>query len=263
MQLRLLPSTFGPNGQASPAQHLTTVVIDEKVAVDAGSLALSGAAYHAVRDIIITHPHLDHTATLPIFIDDLFGTLEQPVRVHTTEEIKATLEANIFNWMVYPRFSELRNQYGPVMEYVILQEGVTSRVGHLDVTFVPVNHSVMTYGLLIDDGACVVAFSSDTSATETIWAEANRQRRLDAVLIECSFPDEMAALAIGAGHLTPHTLAGEIAKLNAPDCAILALHIKPAYLEAVTAQLRALPLKGLHIMEAGRAYCFGEAKASA
>lgn len=256
MQIRLLPSTLGPDGRASAEQHLTTVLIDDVVAVDAGSLALSGAAYHAVRDIIITHPHLDHTATLPIFVDDLFSDLREPVRVHTTAEIAATLEANIFNWTVYPRFSGLCNEYGPVMQYVSLETGTTARIAHLTMTTVPVTHGIPTFGLIADDGERVAVFGSDSSATEKLWHVANRQRRVDAVILECSFPDEMAQMAHHAGHLTPQTLAGELRKLDATGYEIFVMHLKPAFREKVVAQLQALDIKALHIMEAGRAYHF-------
>jgi ribonuclease BN (tRNA processing enzyme) len=44
------------------------------VAVDAGSIAiaLTNDQRAKVKDIIITHPHMDHVASLPIFIDDLY-----------------------------------------------------------------------------------------------------------------------------------------------------------------------------------------------
>jgi cAMP phosphodiesterase len=256
VQLRLLPSTFDAQGSATAAQHLTSLVINERVALDAGSLALSGDAFHHLRDIIITHPHLDHIATLPIFIDDLFGTLTQPVRVHTSEEIRDTLERNIFNWMVYPRFSDLCNQHGPVMEYVVLRPGETADVGPLRVCPVPVKHSVPTFGLVIDDGERVAVFTSDTAATDELWRVANEQRRLDAVVLECSFPDALAHLAENSGHLTPSSLAGELAKLRHRDFAAFAMHLKPFHRNAIVRELEAQRLPRLTLMQPNRDYCF-------
>ncbi|HEY0097709.1 MAG TPA: hypothetical protein VGB76_02045, partial [Pyrinomonadaceae bacterium] len=120
MKIQLLPSTFGQDGHASQEQRLTCFLIDDRVAVDAGSIALglSDAQHETVRDVIVTHPHMDHMATLPIFIDDHFALLTEPVRVHATEEVITLLERDIFNWTVYPRFSQLKNEHGAVMEYV-------------------------------------------------------------------------------------------------------------------------------------------------
>ncbi|MBV9210006.1 MAG: MBL fold metallo-hydrolase, partial [Acidobacteria bacterium] len=114
MKIQLLPSTFDGAGRATPEQRLTCFLIDDRVTIDAGSLALAltDEQRESVRDIIVTHPHMDHIASLPIFIDDLFGTLREPIRVHATEEVIAALEQDIFNWTVYPRFSDLKNDYG-------------------------------------------------------------------------------------------------------------------------------------------------------
>ena len=94
MRVQLLPSTFDSQGHATLEQRLTCFLIDESVAVDAGSIALALTAEQreTVRDIIVTHPHMDHIASLPIFIDDLFETLESPVRVHATPEVIDLLE---------------------------------------------------------------------------------------------------------------------------------------------------------------------------
>ena len=114
MKIQLLPSTFDVRGRATPEQRLTCYLIDDRVTVDAGSIAiaLTDAQRDSVRDIIVTHPHIDHIASLPIFIDDLFGFLEEPIRVHATEEVIGMLERDIFNWTVYPRFSGLSNARG-------------------------------------------------------------------------------------------------------------------------------------------------------
>lgn len=256
MRIQLLPSTFDSNGHATPEQRLTCFLIDESVAVDAGSLALalSSEQRAKVRDIIITHPHMDHIASLPIFIDDLFPTLTSPVRVYATPEVVSSLERDIFNWNVYPRFSELKNDFGPVMEYVPIPVGQEFQVAHLTVTAATVNHIVPTVGLVISDGQTTVAFSSDTAETEEFWEIVNRAPRLQALLIEASFPDSMAQLAEISRHFTPASLKRELGKLSHNGLDILAVHIKPAYRETVIEELKALKIPGLGVMESGKIY---------
>src|ERR1044071_238591 len=144
MRLQLLPDTIDADGRASRRQHLMSIVIDDRVAIDAGSLALSCSDLQRrqIRDVILTHPHLDHVAGLPLFIDDLFATLTEPVRVHATDEVIEILERDIFNWSVYPRFSELMNKAGRVVEYREFKQGSRFSAAHLTVTSVPVNHKV-------------------------------------------------------------------------------------------------------------------------
>src|ERR1043165_2965509 len=75
MKLQLLPSTFEPDGSASSRQHLSCLVINDRIAVDAGSLAMAATDAHRqnLRDVVLTHAHLDHIAGLRLFVDDLFA----------------------------------------------------------------------------------------------------------------------------------------------------------------------------------------------
>jgi cAMP phosphodiesterase len=231
-------------------------LIDDSVAVDAGSIALALTAEQrqSVRDIIVTHPHMDHIASLPIFIDDLFETLESPVRVYATPEVIELLERDIFNWNVYPRFSELKNEFGPVMEYVPIPMGEAFQVAHVTVTAVAVNHIVPTVGLVVSDGKSTIAFSSDTSETDELWNVINRFPRIEALLIEASFPNSMASLAEVSRHYTPASLQRDLRKLNHNGLDILAVHIKPAYRQLVIDELKALNIPKLGVMESGRIY---------
>ena len=256
MKIQLLPSTFADDGSAKQEQRLTCYLIDDLVAIDAGSIALSVTDEQraVVRDIIVTHPHMDHIASLPIYIDDLFGFLKNPIRIHATQEVIELLERDVFNWTVYPRFSELRNEHGPVMEYVPFETGVEFRVAHLSVTAVNVNHIVPTVGMIVSDGQRTIAFSSDTAETEEFWELVNRTPRIDALLIEASFPNSMAQLADASRHFTPDSLKQELRKLDHNGIDILTVHLKPAYRERVVEELKALGIPELEVMEAGRVY---------
>jgi len=256
LKIQLLPSSFDETGRATPAQRLTCFLIDNQVTVDAGSigLALTDAQRRAVRDIIVTHPHMDHIASLPIFVDDLFGELTEPIRIHATEEVVHLLERDVFNDNVYPRFAELRNQHGPVMEYKPFKVGEEFSVGHLRATAVEVNHIVPTVGLVVSDGKSTVAFSSDTAATDHFWNLINETPKLNALFIEASFPNSMHELAKASKHLTPQTMADELGKLSHNGIDILVVHLKPAYRTTLVEEIKALGIKGLNVMEPGRLY---------
>lgn len=256
MRIQLLPSSFDGQGRATLEQRLTCFLIDDCVAIDAGSLAiaLSAEQRSKVRNIVITHPHMDHIASLPIFIDDLYPTLKEPMRIHATQEVIDLLERDVFNWNVYPRFSDLTNDYGPVMEYVPIPPNGEFAVAHLKVVAVPVNHIVPTVGLIVSDGQKSVAFSSDTAETDDFWRILNQTEHLDALLIEASFPNEMAKLAEVSRHFTPASLNNELKKLNHNSMDILAVHLKPTHREAIISQLQALNIPKLSAMEPGKTY---------
>jgi len=256
VRIQLLPSTFDAQGVATLEQRLTCFVIDDCVAVDAGSIAiaLNSEQRNTVRDIIVTHPHMDHVASLPIFIDDLYPSLQEPIRIYATAEVIELLERDVFNWNVYPRFSDLKNDYGPVMEYIPIPIGAPFQVAHLNVVAVPVNHIVPTVGLVVSDGQTSVAFSSDTAETDEFWKIVNEMKGLDALLIEASFPDRMAKLAHVSRHFTPASLGQELKKLTHNGMDIMAVHLKPSYREEIIEQLNALNIPKLGVMEPGRIY---------
>ena len=256
MQIQLLPSSFDAHGRVNPAQRLTCFIIDDRVAVDAGSIgiATTEAQRRTIRDVIVTHPHMDHIASLPIFVDELFGELEQPIRIHATQEVIDLLERDVFNDNVYPRFAKLSNDRGPVMQYVPFGLGKEFAIAHLRVTAVAVNHIVPTVGLLISDGKVTVAFSSDTAETDEFWKMINRAPRLEALFIEASFPNSMHKLAEVSKHLTPATLNKELNKMSHNGLDILAVHIKPAFRDTIARELAALGIDKLNVMETGRVY---------
>lgn len=256
MRIQLLPSSFDGEGHATSEQRLTCFLVDDCIAIDAGSIAiaLTSEQRQQVRNVIVTHPHMDHIASLPIFIDDLYPTLKAPIKIFATPEVIELLERDVFNWNVYPRFSELKNDYGPVMEYVPIPIAKEFEVGHLRVTAVPVNHIVPTVGLIVKDKQSTVAFSSDTAETEEFWKLVNSLPHVNALLIEASFPNSMSQLAEVSRHFTPASLQRELGKLDHNGLDIMTVHIKPAYRETVIAELQALKIPKLKVMEPGRTY---------
>lgn len=256
MKIQLLPSTFDEKGGASPLQHLSCFIIDDAVAIDAGSLAMSTTAKQKdkVRDIILTHAHLDHIAGLPLFVDDLFAFLTEPICVYASREVVEVLERDVFNWSVYPRFSELKNSQGSVLHYFPFETGEEFTVRHLRVKSVEVNHKVPSVGFIITNGETTFAISGDTTRPEKFWKAVNEEENLDAVLIECAFPDEMKELAFASHHLTPRVLQSEITNLKHKNCPVWVINLKPMYREKIIEQLEGLEIENLKVLEVGKVY---------
>ncbi len=257
MKFQLLPSTI-EDGIAVNKQHLACFVIDDRVAIDAGCLSISSSEVQKrqIRDVVLTHAHIDHVAGLPLFIDDLFSELESPVRVHSSEEIIDVLRKNIFNWEVYPDFSELRNSHGPVLEYNYFDSNQMIEIGDLRIKAIPVNHKVPSFGFVISGGKTKIALSGDTAEMNEFWTEINSTKGISAVFIECAFPDELEDLAQVSHHFTPARLENELRKFELPDCPVYVINIKPVYRDATISQLHQLDIPNLHIMDVGKVYEF-------
>ncbi len=258
MRIQLLPSSFDETGKVSQHQRLTCFVINDSVAIDAGSLAFSCSAEQReqIRDIVISHTHLDHIAGLPIFIDDLFARLSEPLRVHATRKMADSLEKYVFNWDIYPRFSELKNDHGTVMEYKFFEPGEKFTAAGLEITAVLVNHNNPSAGFIISDGSGSIGITGDTAETEDIWQAFARCPDLKAIFVECAFPNEMDNLALASHHLTPKRLIDELGKFAGADIRVFVSNIKAMYRDKVLAQISASGHRDLEIVEVGRAYEF-------
>ena len=254
MKVQLLPSTF--NGSAaSQRQHLTCFVIDDSVAVDAGSLAMAvdPLQQRQIRDVVLTHAHLDHIAGLPLFVDDLFSSLTEPITVHATQDVIDTLERDVFNWSVYPRFSELSNSNGPVFRYEPFGKSEEFTVKSLTFRAIEVNHKVPCTGFMISDAGSTVALSGDTAKTDGFWNLVNGADNLAAILLECAFPDELDDLAAVSHHLTPQSLKLELEKCER-ECPVYVVNLKPMFRDVVLGQIAALGLSSVNVLEVGKVY---------
>ena len=256
MQVQLLPSTI-TGDRVSRRQHYSCFVIDDRVAVDAGCLASSVSEHQrsSIRNVVLTHAHLDHIAGLPLFIDDLFDSLEKPVTIWATEEVIDVVENDVFNWRVYPRFSELENKLGPVMRYERIVPGVPFEVEGLNFEAITVNHKVPAVGYLISDGGSSIAITGDTAEMNGFWSRVNSEEKLGALLIECAFPDRLKELAEVSHHLTPSGLKTELEKFRIPSD-VFAINLKPMYRDETAGELASLGLHWLSVLEVGERYSF-------
>jgi ribonuclease BN (tRNA processing enzyme) len=253
MKVRVL----GGSGGLVPGRLLTSFLIDDNIAVDAGSLteALTLEEQERIDHILITHGHLDHSGSLPFFVDNIFGTRDEPFLVHSIPEAVKSVREHLFNNDIWPDFSMLPDLKRASMRFSEIETETPLRIGHLVVTAVRVNHTIPCVGYVIDDGSSSVLFSGDTAPTERLWEVAARAPNLRAAFVETSFPNRMQKIADVSGHLTPQTLKDELPKLNR-EVPIFIYHVKPRFYEEVVAEIRALGVKDVHMVEQGLTYEF-------
>jgi ribonuclease BN (tRNA processing enzyme) len=258
MRVQLLPSNLC---EPHRFQSLTTFLVDGILAIDGGSLgyALGPADQLKVRDVIITHTHNDHIATMPIFLAEVFPLLSQPITVYSTRESIAGLREHVFNASIWPDFHAipLANGNGTALRYVEIEAGIPFELNDLKITPVWVNHVIPTVALVVESERATVLFTSDTYHTEEIWRVVNRLPRLDAVFVDVACPNEMESLAAASKHLTPQALNVELDKLTRP-AQVYAVHLKPQFRDRVIQQLLALGRPEIAIAEIGREYVLGD-----
>jgi ribonuclease BN (tRNA processing enzyme) len=248
---------LGCFGGMTPEHKLTCLLIDETVAIDAGSLG-SGLPLErqlAVRSVVLTHAHSDHTRDLPFFVDNVFGQHHDGLDVYASEPATYAVRRHVLNSDVWPDFSRLPNHLVPWLRLRELAEETTLAIGDLRITPFAVNHPVPTYGLLLESGGSAVLWSSDTGPTDRLWEIANRTPNLQAIFLDVSFCNRLQSVADESGHLTPLTMQRELRKLDR-DVPILLQHLKPAFIDEIRAEVAALGLRSVGFLEQGRRYSF-------
>lgn len=256
LRVTLLPTSHGSDSQLQP---LTSFLVNGRLAVDAGCLGLSvdPERQAEVTDVIVTHPHLDHTGGLPIHIAAAYAVLPEPVRVWGTKPVLDPLREHMFNEVMWPDFTSicLVGSEQPSMEFRPVEENVPFEIAGLRITAVSVNHVVPTVGLAIEGDGASVVFTSDTYKTDAIWELANRIENLKAVFVDCSFPNEFDWLAEKSKHLTPRLIVEEMEKLRRP-AHVFAVHIKPSNRDQVVAEIEAIGRDDFTVARVGHEYTF-------
>jgi len=239
---------LGSFGGDSPDCRMTSFLIDGAVVVDAGAItrALTIDEQRKIRHVLISHTHMDHTATLPFLIENIFGTHPEPVSIYCAKQVMGAVRRHLFNNDTWPDFTRIPDHVEPSVRFheIVAEEPFTITdlpSGDMEITAIPVDHIVPTTAFLIRQGSSRIIFTSDTGPTERVWQVANEPPNLKAVITECSFPNRLQAVADISLHLTPKTLAGELAKLNS-DIPVLIYHFKPPYIDELRAELAATPL---------------------
>ncbi len=207
---------LGCSGGVGPDLRTTSLLINDELLVDAGTgigdLTLDQMS--RITDVLLTHSHLDHVCGLAFMADNLFGLIDRPLRVHATAATIDALRRHLFNWVIWPDFSQLPDAEHPLITFHEITPDVPFTVCGLAVVGFTVLHTVPAIGYALDSGEGVFAFSGDTYACEALLSALNKLPRLDRLMIEVAFPDEDAALGELSRHFTPHLLGAELRKLR-------------------------------------------------
>jgi ribonuclease BN (tRNA processing enzyme) len=240
MQVRVL----GCSGAIAKDCRTTSFLVDCDLLVDAGTgvgdLTLDEMA--KIDDVVLTHSHLDHVAALPLMLDAIASRRTGPLRVHALRATIEALRAHVFNNVIWPDFASIPSREAPFVTFHDLVIGQELELGtralkHIEV--LPAVHTVPACGYAVRcaNGGPHWVFSGDTERNAPFW---NRLNQLDVAMlvIETAFSNREQALARRSLHLSPATLADELAQI-APGRSypIYITHTKPAETEEIMSQI--------------------------
>jgi ribonuclease BN (tRNA processing enzyme) len=244
MDLRVV----GCHGGETPKHRTSAFVLDERLAIDAGSLTsgLDLKAQLQLEACLISHSHLDHIRDLATIADNRFQAQTPPLLVGATRPTIHALKTHFFNNVIWPDFTELPSKGNPAIQFVELEPEQPVELAGYRVRAVEVSHTIDTAGFILENEQGAVAYSGDTGPTDRLWELLNEVQNLKALLLEVSFPNREQQLATVSGHHTPRTVALDLRKLRNPrDVPTLLYHVKPVFQREV--EQECAQLKGVNL----------------
>ena len=235
-------SAIGTAGGKTVAHKLTTFLVDDALALDAGSVCtgLTLEKQLKIQHVFLSHVHMDHVGELPLLVDNksLHG---QYLTVHATADTLRFLMENIFNGVIWPDFTKIPNPEDPALRFQQMEYLEPVQVGDYTVTALPVNHLKGSAGCHVSQNGSGLVFSSDTGKTDALWNYINGRDDVTALITECSFPARMEDLAVRSRHFSSSSLAVQLDKLE-DDVKVYIYHLKPQFAEEIRSEIDQLDL---------------------
>ncbi|MEO3403741.1 3',5'-cyclic-nucleotide phosphodiesterase [Mucilaginibacter sp. CAU 1740] len=242
------------------------------ICLDAGTLhygiekAIASTSFNVPAEVVlkqyikgyfISHSHLDHLAGLIINSPE-----DSSKNIYAFNDCIETLKSRYFTWKSWANFADQGE--APALKkyhYKVLEPGAETAIENteLKVLAFPLAHSNLTStAFLVNSNDNYLLYLGDTGADEiekssnmqNLWqavAPLVKSKKLKAILIEVSFPNEQPDKTL-FGHLTPKWLMVEMDKLaalagteNVKGLNIVIIHLKPpvASISKIKTQLKA------------------------
>ena len=224
MKLRIL----GCSGGIGDGAQTTAMLLDDDILIDAGTGVgrLSFSELVKIDHIFVTHAHLDHVAFIPFLVDTVGSLRARPITIHAIQATLDILQEHLFNWQIWPDFTEIPDYNLPYMRYEALSLDHTIVLEGRKITPLPANHVVPAVGYHLDSDQASLVFTGDTTTNDTLWTAVNKIKNLKYLIIESAFCNQKRDIAIRSKHLCPSLLAEELEKLEqTPE--IFITHLKP------------------------------------
>lgn len=195
--------------------RLTSILVDGKLAIDAGGLAcaLTLEEQQRLRVMLLTHQHLDHVRDVAIIAHlnsqlIIAGMSNSAKVVYCTAQTREALLKHLFNKSIFPNFTRLPSRDHPAIVLRELRPGKPVLIEGYEVRAVPMKHPVpcVGYQLTSKQGKSMF-YSGDTGPG---LAASLKLLSPSLLITEISGLREHTRKITKMGHLTSATLQDEL-----------------------------------------------------
>ena len=200
---------LGAHNAESKDSRLVSILIDDVLAVDAGSLAseLSFSEQSTIKAILLTHGHYDHIRGVPTFA---FNNPDHTTRVFATSQTLKILSSHLVDGVIYPKFTKKIPFFleKPSLKFVTIEPFKPVNIESYQVVALPVNHTINAVGFEITskDGKRIFYTGDTGPGLSALWEHVSP----NLIIVEVTFPNRLENRAINAAHLCPKLLKKEL-----------------------------------------------------
>ena len=229
---------LGAHNCESHKLRLTSLLIDEVLAVDAGSLtsSLSFEAQQKLQAVLLTHQHYDHIRDVPAISMNVY-LAKATINVYATHPVNEVLATNLLNGELYPKILE-KPETKPTIRFTVIEPGKSEQVAGYSILAVPVNHNVPTVGYQVTspDGKSVFYTGDSGPGLIDCWKCISPQL----LIVEVTASDKFKESAGNGGHLTPTLLKQELTtfrELKGYLPQVVTVHMSPGLEAEIEAEI--------------------------
>ncbi|MEN2994831.1 MAG: 3',5'-cyclic-nucleotide phosphodiesterase [Thermodesulfovibrio sp.] len=231
---------LGASGSDIPGYHLSSFLLNNKILFDAGGVtgSLSFKAQQKIQHIFITHAHLDHIRDIPFLADNIIlSGKPKRINIYSVEEVIDDIKTHLLNSKIWPDFTVIPDVDNSILNLKVINEETEIMIEGYRITAYKMNHAVVAVGFLVEKGKKSFFYTGDTGPAIETWRKLSN-KKLNALIIEVSFPNKMKELAINTGHLTAELLFETLKIFNNKPEKIFVTHIKPLYKKIIERELK-------------------------
>lgn len=212
--------------------------------IDAGNLLRSlGNIAGEIDGIWLTHSHLDHIMDIAYILDSYFDQRSKPLQLMGLPETLDAVKKHFLNDVIWPDFSKipLLNCKKMSVVYVPIEcEKEYKLDDETNIMAFRTDHTVPSCGYIVKKKESALLLTADTYDLENTLSMIKKEKSINSLIVECSFPSSMEKLAKESKHLTPELLFKKLKPIEARNLKLYINHIKPLFEEIIISEIAQL-----------------------